>query len=88
MGKTGEKQIGNRNVREMKEGRDPQSFLSPPLNKIRVFNWSKLLCFLFFDLFLFFFFYFFLFWLCGFLALCSFVESLLLVNMPLDFYLF
>ena len=43
MGKTGEKQIGNRNVREMKEGKDPPSFLPPPLIKIRVFNWSKLI---------------------------------------------
>jgi len=42
MGKTGEKQIGNRNVREMKEGEDPP-FLPPPLIKIRVFNWSKLI---------------------------------------------
>ncbi len=43
MGKTGEKQIGNRNVREMKEGKDPPSFLPPPLIKIRVLNWSKLI---------------------------------------------
>jgi hypothetical protein len=43
MGKTGEKQIGNRNVREMKEEKDPPSFLPPPLIKIRVFNWSKLI---------------------------------------------
>ena len=40
MGKTEEKQIGNRNV---KEGKDPPSFLPPPLIKIRVFNWSKLM---------------------------------------------
>jgi hypothetical protein len=33
IGKTGEKQIGNRNVREMKEGKDPPSFLSSPLIK-------------------------------------------------------
>jgi hypothetical protein len=43
MGKTGEKQTGNRNVREIKEGKDPPSFLPPPLIKIRVFNWSKLI---------------------------------------------
>ena len=43
VGKTGKKQIGNRNVRDMKEGKDPPSFLSAPLIKIRVFNWSKLI---------------------------------------------
>ncbi len=43
MGKTGEKQIGNRNVRETKEGKDPPSFLSSSLIKIRVSNWSKLI---------------------------------------------
>ncbi len=43
IGKIGEKQIGNRNVRAMKEGRDPPSFLSSPLIKIRVFNWSELI---------------------------------------------
>ncbi len=58
-------------MREMKEGRNLPTLLSSPLIKIIVFNWSKLILFLYFSFF---------FWLCGFLALCSFVESLLLVN--------
>jgi hypothetical protein len=74
------------------------TFLSPPLNLLRVFNWSKLIFHISFFLFDFIYFIFisfsfvfiyfisFAFWLCGSLAFYSFVESLLLVNMPPDRY--
>ena len=65
----------NRSVREIREGGKLPTLSSSPLIKIRVFNWSKsTIIFLYFI-------HFFLFWLCGFLALCSFIKSLLLVNM-------
>ena len=72
----------------MKEGRDLPTFLSPPLIKIRVFNWSKLIFYISF-VFIRFYLFFFIFFLFSFVALSalySFVESLLLVNMPLDSY--
>jgi hypothetical protein len=79
-----------------REGRDLPTFLSPPLIKFMHFNWSKLnfafsffffsffisflICFYSFYLFIFFFIF------VALLAFCSFIESLLLVNMPLDCY--
>ncbi len=66
----------NRSVCEIREGGKLPTLSSSPLIKIRVFNWSKInLLFIFL-----YFIHFFLFWLCGFLALCSFIKSLLLVN--------
>ena len=69
--------MGKRSVREIREGGKLPTLSSSPLIKIRVFNWSKLIYYFFFFPF---FFHFFFFWLCGFLALCSFIKSLLLVN--------
>ena len=46
---------------KMKEGRDLPTYLSPPLIKIRVFNWSKLIIFISFILFVFIYFSSFLF---------------------------
>ena len=74
--------MGNRSVREIREGGKLPTLSSSPLIKIRVFNWSKLIYyFFFFILFISFYFGF-----VAFLALCSFIKSLLLVNMPLDCY--
>jgi hypothetical protein len=74
--------MGNRSVREIREGGKLPTLSSSPLIKIRVFNWSKLIYYFFLFIIIIFLihFFLFLFWLCGFLALCSFIKSLLLVN--------
>ena len=78
MGKTGEKQIEDRNVREMKEGKDPPSFLPPPLIKIRVSNWSKL-NFAFSFFFLSFYFFLFIYFLICFYSFYLFVFLFIFV---------
>jgi hypothetical protein len=40
--------MGNRSVREIREGGKLPTLSSSPLIKIRVFNWSKLIFYLFF----------------------------------------
>ncbi len=74
------KQVRDKEVRDERGRRELQRTLSLPLIYIIFFNWSKLI-FKHFILFIL------LFWLCGSLAfLLYFVQSLLLVNMPLDYH--
>jgi hypothetical protein len=72
------KQVRDKEVRDERGRRELQRTLSPPLIKFIYFNWSKLI----FKHFLFYYF--------GFVALWPFllffVQSLLLVNMPLDYH--
>ena len=51
----------NRSVREIREGGKLPTLFSSPLIKIRVFNWSKLIFYLFYFSFVFIYFYSFLF---------------------------